>query len=203
MSMKRYLYGSIGAIILIVTVVGGVTASGLLTVYQGERIDVQSDRPVSAGLLIGVDYQPTTAKVITAPDGRSVAQLAYPPGELTQSLAITIPAKGNEDKDAPQPPSIDGFAWKVLASIKYIGNSQTVYVTTVRPSPSLRSKTLLLGDPTTLGNGEKAWTSHASDAPLSQVIITRGNLLISVAGDVSLDTLKALASSIEIKGEQP
>src|SRR5690242_8446355 len=152
MSMKRYLYGSIGAVILIVTVVGGATASGLLTIYQGERIDVQSDRPVSAGLLIGVDYQPTTAKVITTPDGRSVAQLAHPPGELTQSLAVTIPAKGNEDKDAPQPPSIDGFAWRVLASIKYSGNGQTVYVTTVRPSPSLRSKTLLLGDPTTLGN---------------------------------------------------
>jgi len=139
-------------------------------------------------------YTTQQSAVITHPDGRSVAQLAKLPTDLAQSISANFP-----DNQTPQDPNT--VSYRVLASIRYMGNGRTVMVTTARPSVATASKSALFGNETvTLNDGSTAWitTGMPGDAP-NRVVFIRDDLIITVAGDLPIDALKAMAAQIVIR----
>ncbi len=131
--------------------------------------------------------------VITAPDKRPVAQLAAPPADIGQEMAVYFPATA-----ATTDPATVSF--QILASVRYRGDGHTVLVTTARPSGAAAQTPVALGNPIKLADSSTAWsmTGVPSDTP-NQVVFLRDDLIITVAGDLPIRSLQELAAQIVIK----
>jgi hypothetical protein len=130
---------------------------------------------------------------ITAPDKRSVAQLAAPPSDLAQELAVSI----GEIRATPDPTTM---SFQVLASVRYGGGGHTVLVTTARPSAAAAQMPVILGDTHKLADGSTAWTRTGMPGEMpNQVVFLRDDLIITVAGDLPISSLQELATRVVIR----
>ncbi len=130
--------------------------------------------------------------VVTAKDGRPIAQLAEVPGRLGEAVAACLP----DQRPAEMP-----LSYAVLATIRYTGGGHTVSVSTARPSPEAAKLEQSLGDRTVkLADGSKAWanTDMRNGLP-NQIVLVRGDLIITVASDLSLEEIMALAEQVVVK----
>lgn len=140
---------------------------------------------------------------ITAPDGRVVARLSSVPSALSQSVAATFPpcAVPSRAPSVPQAPAAERIAFQILSVIQYQGSEGAVFVTTARPSTAALGQGLDLGNPAgALPDGSSAWTIQvAGDSPQNHVRWLKDGLIITVAGDLPVDRLKALAANVVVK----
>lgn len=129
-------------------------------------------------------------KPIVAPDGRQVAKLINIPAELSQSVEVRLPKLVALDEAQV------GFA--LTSIVRYKGNGHSLYVTMTKPTNAALTKNLGLGSQeVVLANGEKWWYSgNIPGAVSGQFITRRGNLLITLASDLSMDKLQALAENL-------
>jgi len=138
-------------------------------------------------------YSPQrSGTTITGPDKRPVAQLAKPPADLAASLEAFLPLI------QPLNPGIS--AHTILASVRYTGSGHILIVTTSRRSAASAQQAELLGTQTIfLTNGTKAWaTAGLPFKTPNEVVFLHGDLIITIAGDLSVDKLQQLAGDITI-----
>lgn len=180
-----------------------LTASAVTAVASGLIINVRNPGAVQKGPALVppallppgqegyINWRSDTP--ITAPDGQPVAQLAKPPAGIAQAVAVYLP----DDHSVQDPAEV---SYTILASIRYTGNGHTVFVSTARPSPAAAQQSTLLGNQTVkLANGVTAWMRARKGNTPSQIVWVRDDLIITVAGDLALDDLQALAADVVIK----
>jgi len=131
---------------------------------------------------------------ITSPGEYPVAQFATPPDKLAKTISVYFP--GNV-----QQPAEGEVAFTILSSIRYAGDSHSVLITTARPSPDALSRPLVLGTrEVTLSNGVTAWVSTWEKGSFPNWIsFIQDDLIITVAGHVSVDELRELAAGVILK----
>lgn len=183
---------------ILLTFGAGVTASGFVNIVNPEQANVPVMVPPLLAPPGASNYinQQTNAAVF-APDGRPVAQLNATPVELAQAIAVDFP----EDRPERNTTTI---SYAILASLRYTGGGHTVLVTTARPSPAAAKRPTALGNETIqLNDGSAAWatTGIPGDMP-NQVVFVQGDLIITVAGDLPIGTLKDLAAKVVIKSNK-
>jgi hypothetical protein len=179
--------------------VGSVAATGVLNVRNPEAAGGAPAIPPPLLAPPGQEgaYTPRPgAQPIAAPDARPVAQLAAPVADLP-NLAVSFPV--SEAQAAGE--GAARVAFEVLASVQYTGSGGRVLVTTARPSPAALQQPLGLGNKTIrLANGTTAWVTEGSRADLpNRVVFTVDDLIITVAGDLPLARLVALAAEVVMK----
>lgn len=130
-------------------------------------------------------------KSVAAPDGRPVAQLGD--GRDVQQAAVYFPPQ--------KAPAATEISYAVLSSIRYTIGGRTVFVTTARPSPAARQQTHLLGSRTVrLADGAQAWTATGLPGGTpNQVVTLQNDLIVTVAGDLPVDALNALAARLSVR----
>ncbi len=195
MLTKRKFLGLLAIVAISIVFVTTVTSSGFINVRDPET----AKGPVIVPPLLAPPGQAgyisqQTGSVITAPDGRPVAQLAAPPVDLAQGIAVNLP-NSNPMQNAAT------VSYAILASVRYTGNGHIVLVTTARPSLAAAQQPSVLGDQTVkLDDGSTAWgaTGIPGDTP-NQLVLVRGDLIITIAGDLPINSLKVLAAQVVIK----
>lgn len=138
--------------------------------------------------------------------GLPAAQLINPPPELAQKIAYWVQRGSGA---SPKPTEI---AYEFNSSIRYRGNGHTIYVTTVRLTPAAAKLRRSLPKTSKLDNGTIAGVTVPCNAipdkttregfscivgnnpAPNQLVFERGNLVITIASDLPIDQLKALAS---------
>src|SRR5690606_4598839 len=96
----------------------------------------------------------------------------------------------------------DELSIKVTASLIYdMKDGSQILVTTASLSPAMAEMTLLLGDQqVTLSNGKQAWTKQNVPSEFkSSLVFVHDNLLITVAGDKSVEILQELALQVTVQ----
>lgn len=144
--------------------------------------------PGSAG------YVPQQAgKPVAAPDGRPVAQLDVVPANL-QNVTVSLPTPLT-------PPPAAHVAYQILASVRYEGAAHSVLVTTTRPTAAAAQQPTVFGSYTTqLANGTTAWARlNMPHREPNQVVFLHNDLIITVASDLSINDIKALAAQVVIR----
>lgn len=218
MQRRRFLVGTLFSASVLLGIAGwtrSASGKGFFNIYTPGQLQVALDhpRPVPVGLLlydfdapsgrIGSSYQPTE-RVVTHPAAIPVGQLANPPAELAASINVSLAdatSLANYHSDT-------SIGWYKLASIKYAGSGGFLFVTTSRPTVKANERTLYLGTPTTLADGTPAWLSYGgtpignTGKTLTQVLVTRGDVLVAVIGTQSVDELKVLAADLVVRGNQ-
>lgn len=128
---------------------------------------------------------------VSARDGRPVAQFAKPPSGF-QLDAVSLPE--------PRPVAEGSVAYTILSSVRYTGNGHTVTVSTTRPSSAAAQRPNVLGNQTVrLADGSTVWTTTgALGGPPNRVVQVRGDLIISILGDPSVEQLKAMVPLIVV-----
>lgn len=147
---------------------------------------------------------------ITGRLGLPAAQIINPPPELAQEIAYWV-QRGNGEPLKP-----DAIAYEFNSSIRYRGNGHTIYVTTVRLTPAAAKLRRILPATTKLDDGTIAgvtvpcgsipdkttpegFTCIVGDNPApNQLVFERGNQVITIASDLPIDQLKALASKVSL-----
>ena len=132
------------------------------------------------------------SELLSAPDGRAVAQLADIPADLSGEVGFRL--------SEVKPVDPDKIAYSIIASVRYRGSGKAVIVTTSKASPMAAEQQTSLGHKTIqLDDGTPAWqtTGIPGEWP-NQIVFTRGDLIVTIAGDVTLDELTKLASKIVI-----
>lgn len=133
---------------------------------------------------------------IVARDGRPIARLAVTPSGLSAGLAVSAP----EIRSAVPPENPTGDWYTILATVRYTGSGHTVVVTTARPSVSVAQQQVYLGDPVELVPGSMAYVRNGVRGSLPiQVVVIKGDLIVTVAGDLPIDRIKAMAAQVTIK----
>jgi len=91
-------------------------------------------------------------------------------------------------------------SFDILATIRYSGSGQVIYVSTVRPSPLAVTQSLGLGNQTVqLTDGSVAWTDSGLPGGVpNRIVLAKDGLLISFHGDQPLDILKDMLTSLII-----
>lgn len=193
MFSRRRLFGTLTAVALLLTISAATlrAASGAATMHPSATVPTPAILAVPRLLPPEREvYTPYAAGgPITASDGRSIAQLT--PG-AAQPLSTFFPVL-----QAP----ISRIAYTILGSIQYTVRGHIVFVTTARPSVDAAQHQLGLGNQAAqLTNGATAWVSTGiASGPPSQVVYMKGDLIITVAGDLPVDDLKALAAQVVVK----
>lgn len=125
--------------------------------------------------------------------GQPLAQLIPPPPQYSQTIAVffnTAPTFG---------PGEIGFA--ILSAIKYEGSGHTVLVTLSELSEAAVQQGAEYGDQSVqLPDGTPAQAQGDMDAgdglSVNQVVFPRGSYMITVAADLPLDQVIALAGTV-------
>lgn len=181
------------AVLLIGTAI--TTASGFISVINPETVAGPAIVPPLLAPPDQAGYSDQkTGTVITAPDRRPIAQLGVPPAEFSQAISVNLP----KSQDSP---SASTVSYTVLASVRYRGNGHTVLVTTANASPAAAQQPTIFGNQTIkLHDGSTAWvsTNIPGDTP-NQLVYLRGDLIITIASDLSVNMLKDLAAQIVVK----
>lgn len=156
---------------------------------------------------------------ITGRLGLPAAQLIDPPAELAQEVAVMVPAKLKDPKgkvissEPPVPPN--AIAYEFISSTRYRGNGHTIFVTTARMSPAAAKLKYSFGKPDKLADGTEVGITVACESLPSdsleddscvegsptpnRVVFMRGNLIITVASDLPIEQVKALAKNASLK----
>lgn len=195
MSTKFKFLGLSMIATILLTLGAAAAASGLINVRNPETV---GETPGLVPPLLAPPGQEDYIKqrsdvVIAAPDGRHIAQFANPPADLAQSIAVNLPDT--------QPVEANEVAYTILSSVRYEGHGHTVLVTTARPSPAAAQQPTVFGNQTfRLADGSTAWgmTGMPGEVP-NRLVWVRGNLIITVASDLPLDDVKALAIGVIIR----
>ena len=132
------------------------------------------------------------SELLSALDGRAVAQLADIPADLSGDVGLRL----SEIK----PVDADQIAYSIIASVRYRGSGKTVFVTTSKASPKAAMQQTSLGNKTMqLDDGTLAWqTVGIPGAVSNQIVFAKGDLIVTIAGNVAPDELSTLASKIVI-----
>lgn len=127
---------------------------------------------------------------VTAPTGRALAQLRLIPPSLTQAELTNFPRQSTFG------PMEVGY--QILSSVRYEGIGSTVYVTLAQPTPAATQRGFGLGNESfQLPDGSTAWVIAGMPTPQpNQVRWLKNGLIITVAGNVSVDQLKSLAADV-------
>lgn len=147
---------------------------------------------------------PVSSGDIKAEDGRTVAQLASAPPNLSQSVAATFPpcaATGPSAQAPVQAADVAGLSFRILSVVRYQGSTDAVLVSAARPSTAALGRKLILGTATegTLPDQSTTWALSGLQ-PANQVRWMKDGLIITVASDtLSLDQLQALASTVVVR----
>ncbi len=207
------LAGPLGVLLLVVNL--ALAALWWMLLHPGSSQPVgraaagsaSSDPPLQVGPMLPPatpDCAPRPiSSPINAPDGRPVAQLSRVPSTLSQSVAATFPpcAVPRRAPSVPQAPESERISFRILTVVRYEGSEGTVFVSTVRPSPAALSQGLDLGNPAgTLPDGCPAWSIGVTgECAQNHVRWLKDGLIITVASDMSVDRLKALAADVVLK----
>jgi len=132
---------------------------------------------------------PAAAK-IPNPDNRPIARLSDIP-DFVQNTAALIP------KNLPNLKDRDVVSYQITSSVRYTGNNRTVLVTTARPSAATINRQISFGETSKLADGSivQVRTNVRGNTP-NAVVLTRNNLVITIASDLPLEDVKNLARSI-------
>ena len=105
------------------------------------------------------------------------------PADLSGDVAVRL----FENK----PVDADQIAYSIIASVRYRGSGKTVFVTTSKASPKVAMQQTSLGNKTMqLDNGTLAWqTVGILGAVSNQIVFTKGDLIVTIAGNVAPDEL--------------
>ncbi len=131
------------------------------------------------------------AQPIARSDGATVAQLATIPNGM-DTVETFLPE---------QQPARGGIvSFDILATIRYSGGKQVIYVSTVRPSPLAAAQPLGLGNQTVqLADGSVAWADSGLPGGVpNRIVLAKDGLLISVEGNLPLNMLKSMLASLVI-----
>ncbi len=194
----RGLIAALGILLILITATAAASASGTLNVRDPERPRAAGEAPPLAAPMLrpppSVTYTPQAlSQPATHPDGRPIAQLVAVPVDM-QDTAIFLPT-------TLRTPGAGEVSFAILASIRYSGNGHSLYVSTIRPSAGAAQSALGLGNETVrLADGATAWatTGLAGDAP-NRVATVRDGVIVSIEGDLSMDTLKTLLTTAVIQ----
>jgi hypothetical protein len=200
MSIKRRLLVPLGVTVVAILFVSVVTgaASSIINVYNPETPPGEGELPIVAPRLIPpddvVDYEmwPSGEKIV-APDDRPIAQIVNVSSKFAQTVqtvSVTLPDI--------QTTRADKIGYSILSSVRYEGNGHIILVTTARPSPAAAQAETVFGSQTLqLTDGSAAWAvTGLLDEPPNQIVFVRDNLIITVASDLSIDDLQALAKHV-------
>jgi len=129
------------------------------------------------------------AAEIPNPDNRPIARLSDIP-DFVQNTAALIP------KNLPNLKN-DVVSYQITSSVRYTGNNRTVLVTTARPSAAAINRQISFGETSKLADGSivQVRTNVPGNTP-NAVVLTRNNLVITIASDLPLEDVKNLARSI-------
>ncbi len=194
MRTKHMLFSFLAATLIALALVTGAIATGVLNSVNPEQVQVPAIVPPLLAPPGETGYIQQTGPVITAPDGRPVAQFGETPTEFVQAVSVNLP-----QSHAPEDASTVSYA--ILSSVRYTGGGHTILVTTARPSPAAAQRPTTLGQQTVkLKDGSVSWvTTGLPGAIPNQVVFTRGDLIVTVAGDLPIGTLQDLAAKVIIK----
>jgi hypothetical protein len=138
------------------------------------------------------NIQPADGEIL-APDERPVAQIADPPKEIAGSTYVDFPDTANIVEE--------DVGYVILANITYSGEKGTVAVSTSRPTLAASALPVALGDQEIkLSDGTTAWLTMQGSGDLpNRVVFVRDNIIITIAGNLSVDEILSLAEQIAIK----
>lgn len=106
------------------------------------------------------------------------------------------------EADIPEFTDTEAISFLVFYTIRYELNDGTVYLSTSTPSPAALEKNLgFSGEVTHLDNGLEVWldANIDSDVTPNAVNFINDDLIITLAGDISLERLQALANQVVIE----
>ncbi len=174
-------------------------ASGFINAMNPNSVGNNDSPAIVPPPLIPPDLDTSSQQVqsldegIASPDGRPVAQLSDPPTEVAGSIYVDFPDIANSAEEKR------GFV--VLASVKYSGDKGTIIVSTSRPTLAMSPLRVALGDQEIqLKDGATAWlTVQVSGDFPNRVVFVRDNLIITIAGDLSVDDILKMATQVTIK----
>lgn len=198
--MKTKLIARISLILLgTLLVTTSMYASGIFHVQDPEATVTGTREPIiAAPILLPPDdtiYSEWSRPLpVTSDDTRPVAQFAQIPATVGQDIAVDFPQH--------QPPDESISIWfEILASVRYTGNGHVIHITTSRPSPATANTLMGFGNRTvTLGGGDKAWVNAGLPGKVpNQLVMLKGDLIITIAGDLSTDDLQTLATAVNIQ----
>jgi len=198
MTSKFKMFGLLFLVGIVLVVEASAAAGELINVDTPEK-PKDTPRIVPPALIVPdinqYEKQTIDESAITAPDGRPVAQLTSRPTNLAQELLVSMPE--SSEKTEPEGETY----YEVLASIQYIGKEQVVVVSTSRPSPTAAKQANDFGDKAVeLDNGKTAWIIEESpiiNTP-NRVVWVEDGLIITVAGNLSLEELMKLATDVVV-----
>lgn len=138
------------------------------------------------------DYAEQSGVTVASPDARPVAQIRERPSGLSQSESVNLPTV--------EPVPAGMYALQVLASVQYAGPEGSILVTTARPSETAKQLGFSLGEQRVeLPSGTAAWTSDGLGGEYpNRVVWQQNDLIITIAGKLSVNQLQALAPLITI-----
>lgn len=115
--------------------------------------------------------------------------------------------------EPPVPPN--AIAYEFISSTRYRGNGHTIFVTTARMSPAAAKLKYSFGKPDKLADATEVGITVACESLPSdsleddscvegsptpnRVVFMRGNLIITVASDLPIEQVKALAKNASLK----
>lgn len=149
----------------------------------------------------------TTIRAPASSGATAVAQLDQVPADLSQSTGAIFPSPSTPQA-APQrvpnitpQPALAGIDFRILTEVRYQGSGGTVYVSVTMTSAAALSWGLRLGNTQqTLPDGTTAWVmSGLKGSASSQIRWLRNGLIVTIAGDVPIYRLTALAASVTLK----
>lgn len=158
----------------------------------------QSRQPTLVGqLLIPLGHGCAFHRIsgpVKSPDGRPVALLRPVPAGFDRSVEVLFTPCGEPKRKVRSPiPPADRISFKIESEVRYSGHAGSVIILLAKPSePALRPG-LNLGNPAgTLPNGTRLF------AIPGDVRWLHYGLIISVSGNVPIETLKRLTANVVV-----
>lgn len=126
--------------------------------------------------------------------GLPSARLINSPPEFSEIAVWTPP------KTAAPPLKPDDIAYELISSVRYSGARKKLVVATYRLSPGAAKLQRFFGRAETLPDGTLAGVEVLDKGYYpNRVVFERGNLIIAVAGNLSIDEIKQLAATVQLK----
>lgn len=149
-------------------------------------------------------YEEVVSSTIRADDQRPVAQLKDAPGALGEDVGVFYRVDPNSDT-VREMVEEGSAAYSPIAAIRYRGAGETVYVVTIKPTPAVGERKLLLGGRTIpLANGIDAYYEPGvpmyDDKALNTLAFERYGLIVLVASEsLSPSELADYAADVTIE----
>lgn len=191
--LKKFKFLTIATTVIVLILGTVIGASGVINIISSDS--GRSPETTLAPLLIAPESAYSEMPVhqtITAPDDRIFAQFNEIPTGFGESISVSFPQQNSSEVP------VDEFSFKIISSIRYTGEKGWVIITVAQPSSYAATQGFVLGNKEiTLPNGEKAWaTNDQNTRDLNQVAFVQDDLIISVAGSLSVSEIQGLTTGI-------